>query len=172
MTHLMILTFNSCIKYVALAVSQAAADGYWLCFSVSCCQYYWRTRVVRIVLLLEWPSEGRQTSNAQAFPKWWRMSSGPDPLFGYSPKHSFGTVVSLILTIIFHRNVQMYNLSTIWTRWTTDPQGAASIYLGRIWKNFVNIVVKFLPLSRASQWRIYNHRMWVQLSTTCGNLLK
>ena len=24
----------------------------------------------------------------------------------------------------------------------------------------------------ASQWRIYYHRMWVQLSTTCSNLLK
>ena len=26
--------------------------------------------------------------------------------------------------------------------------------------------------SMASQWRIYYHRMWVQLSTTCSNLLK
>ena len=30
----------------------------------------------------------------------------------------------------------------------------------------------FYGQDRASQWRIYYHRMWGQLSTTCSNVLK
>ena len=40
------------------------------------------------------------------------------------------------------------------------------------WNCFVSLLVKSLLWPGASQWRIYYHRMWGQLSTTSSNLLK